>query len=291
MNIDLNLQGVPMREKLEAAVLTLAGHDSWVDQLIEHTHRRSDKLKLFKVDLQSEILISGDPQTYTYGNMDYPNPEILQRIHFLLDRFDVLLLPVSNASLVWNRVLLAHTQCQLNRPLIALSIDINPIAFIDLKELGLKDFVSAPMDTDELRVRLLSAKDSIRLKAGRLEEPIINSSVLSVQKSIGSYPLPHKLPFETHGDKPTKTTRRRVRLFDAQVTAHEAFSFNDSFKIAKANVIMEFERKYIIHALIQSNGNIGQAAKAACKHRRAFWELMRKHGIDADNYRDMLKQI
>ena len=51
----------------------------------------------------------------------------------------------------------------------------------------------------------------------------------------------------------------------------------------------EFERKYLVYALIQSNGNIGKAAKAADKHRRAFWELMRKHGIEADNYRDMLQ--
>lgn len=278
-----------MREKLEAAVLTLAGHDSWVDQLIEHTHRRTDKLKLIKVDLQNEALASGTMQTFTYADMVYPDPEILQRIRFLLDRFDVLLLPVSTTSLVWNRVLLAHTQRQLNRPLIALSIDINPIAFIDLKELGLKDFVSSPLDTDELRVRLLSCKDVTQPQLNRIETPMINTSIVSVQKPLGAYSLQVQNPPEICEDKLIKTTRRRLRLFDAQVTAHEAFSFNDSFKNAKANVIMEFERKYIIHALIQSNGNIGKAAKAACKHRRAFWELMRKHGIDADNYRDMLK--
>ena len=32
-------------------------------------------------------------------------------------------------------------------------------------------------------------------------------------------------------------------------------------------------------------GNISRAARAADKNRRAFWELIRKHGIDAQSFR------
>ena len=206
---------------------------------------------------------------------------------------------MSNSSLVWNRVLLAHTQRPLNRPLVALSIDINPIAFIDLKELGLSDFVSSPMSIDELRVRIMSCMETGRPYTTSKTEATskIEDSVLSQASSpaaihdlrpLVEYAEQANSASEVEADKPHKTIRRRLRLFDAQVTAHEAFSFNDSFKNAKANVIIQFERKYIIHALMKSNGNIGRAAKAASKHRRAFWELIRKHGIDADNYRDLL---
>lgn len=282
-----------MREKIEAAVLTLAGHDSWVNKLIDNTHKHSDKLKLIKVDMENEAFASDAMQAFSYGDMTYPNPEILQRIRFLLDRFDILLLPVSNSSLVWNRVLLAHTQRQLNRPLVALSIDINPIAFIDLKELGLSDFVSSPMNIDELRVRIMSCIEAGRsYNTSKIEDsvlpPAISAAAIDHRPSGIVYSEQANSVLEVGTNKVHKTSRRRLRLFDAQVTAHEAFSFNDSFKNAKANVIIQFERKYIIHALMKSNGNIGRAAKAASKHRRAFWELMRKHGIDADNYRDLL---
>ncbi|MNT65464.1 Bacterial regulatory protein, Fis family [compost metagenome] len=46
-----------------------------------------------------------------------------------------------------------------------------------------------------------------------------------------------------------------------------------------------FEREYIRHALSRHGGNVAQAARACAKHRRAFWALMRKHGIDAAPYR------
>jgi hypothetical protein len=41
------------------------------------------------------------------------------------------------------------------------------------------------------------------------------------------------------------------------------------------------ERTYLEHALRRSGGNIAAAARASCKHRRAFFELMRKHGVTA----------
>lgn len=68
---------------------------------------------------------------------------------------------------------------------------------------------------------------------------------------------------------------------DGEALAEDA----DSFQAAKARVIEDFERRYIEQLLRQHHGNISQAAVAASKNRRAFWELMRRRGIDAGRYR------
>jgi transcriptional regulator with PAS, ATPase and Fis domain len=54
-----------------------------------------------------------------------------------------------------------------------------------------------------------------------------------------------------------------------------------TFKEAKAHAIENFERQYIVKLLIEHAGNVSQAAHSAHKHRRAFWELMKKYKIDA----------
>jgi DNA-binding NtrC family response regulator len=58
----------------------------------------------------------------------------------------------------------------------------------------------------------------------------------------------------------------------------------ESFKEAKARVVEEFEREYIERFLIANKGNISKAARAAEKNRRAFWELVRKHKINVQNF-------
>jgi DNA-binding NtrC family response regulator len=59
-----------------------------------------------------------------------------------------------------------------------------------------------------------------------------------------------------------------------------------SFREAKARVVASFERRYVEKMLANHRGNVSRAAAAAGKHRRAFWELVRKHDIDADRFRD-----
>ena len=58
-----------------------------------------------------------------------------------------------------------------------------------------------------------------------------------------------------------------------------------SFQVMKARVIESFERQYIETLLASSQGNVTVAARAAGKHRRAFFELMRKHHIAAEAFR------
>ena len=47
----------------------------------------------------------------------------------------------------------------------------------------------------------------------------------------------------------------------------------------------DFERVYARRLLRAYEGNITRAASAAGKNRRAFWELLRKHDIDARTFR------
>jgi DNA-binding NtrC family response regulator len=58
-----------------------------------------------------------------------------------------------------------------------------------------------------------------------------------------------------------------------------------SFQEMKANVISEFETKYIQSLLAIYKGNISRAAQAAQKERRTFWELVRKHNIDVEKFK------
>jgi DNA-binding NtrC family response regulator len=54
-----------------------------------------------------------------------------------------------------------------------------------------------------------------------------------------------------------------------------------SFKRAKSTLVAEFERKFLEDALAAAGGNIARAARSSGKPRRAFYELMRKHGVVA----------
>ena len=53
----------------------------------------------------------------------------------------------------------------------------------------------------------------------------------------------------------------------------------EPFGLLKAKVVNDFERNYLRTLLEQYRGNIGQAARAAQKNRRVFFQLMRKHQI------------
>lgn len=53
----------------------------------------------------------------------------------------------------------------------------------------------------------------------------------------------------------------------------------EPFQSAKRRVVSAFERQYLQATLLAHQGNIAAAARASGKHRRAFFELMRRHGL------------
>ena len=59
----------------------------------------------------------------------------------------------------------------------------------------------------------------------------------------------------------------------------------DSFSTAQSRVVRSFERNYLQQMLSASSGNVTQAARAAKKDRRAFFELMRRHAIESKQFR------
>ena len=58
-----------------------------------------------------------------------------------------------------------------------------------------------------------------------------------------------------------------------------------TFKEAKDQLVSEFEKFYVAKALERAHGNVSAASRASGKHRRAFFELMRKYGIEATSFR------
>jgi two-component system, NtrC family, response regulator GlrR len=72
---------------------------------------------------------------------------------------------------------------------------------------------------------------------------------------------------------------------DIRLRSRERPAQHESFNAAKRRIITEFERSYIERSLLAHQGNITKAAAGAGKDRRTFWELIRKHGIDAGQYR------
>ena len=55
-------------------------------------------------------------------------------------------------------------------------------------------------------------------------------------------------------------------------------------KSAKAEVIARFERHYLQHAIAETHGNVSLAAQRAGKERRAFGKLLKKYGIDREQF-------
>jgi len=55
-----------------------------------------------------------------------------------------------------------------------------------------------------------------------------------------------------------------------------------TFQAAKAEAVCRFEREYLQRVLEQAHGNVTRAARLACKERRAFGKLLKKHGIVRD---------
>jgi len=59
-----------------------------------------------------------------------------------------------------------------------------------------------------------------------------------------------------------------------------------SFRAMKSHAVQRFEHDYLATVLRAHDGNITRAASAVKKNRRAFWELLRKHGLLTGTRRD-----
>ena len=96
------------------------------------------------------------------------------------------------------------------------------------------------------------------------------------QKRAENSGLEHEEDSEVTHDQPT-TVSLKVESDKTYTQGH--------LKLVKGKLIEEFERSYIIEALEKNKGNIAMAARHSGKHRRAFWALMHKYEIDADDFK------
>ena len=69
------------------------------------------------------------------------------------------------------------------------------------------------------------------------------------------------------------------------ILPHTVSPEDESFQAMKAKVVTQFERTYLHNLMVNYHGNVSQAARAAKKNRRAFWELIRKHKLEVDSFR------
>ena len=133
---------------------------------------------------------------------------------------------------------------------------------------------------------ILLAEHFIRTFAKRLSVPVPSLSSAAVQCLLG-----HQWPGNVR--ELEHVIERAVVLADRRLLIQSEHiqlplvgrTCWNSFQEAKASVIASWERRYIETVLAAHQGNISLAARSAKKNRRAFWELMRKHGIDANRFR------
>jgi DNA-binding NtrC family response regulator len=80
--------------------------------------------------------------------------------------------------------------------------------------------------------------------------------------------------------------RDTIELSDLNLPDDGAIEAGLSFQQMKSRVVQRFEHDFLETVLGAHDGNITHAARAVKKNRRAFWELLRKHGLLAGAARE-----
>jgi DNA-binding NtrC family response regulator len=80
--------------------------------------------------------------------------------------------------------------------------------------------------------------------------------------------------------------RDTIELSDLNLPADGVPEENQSFRTMKARAVRRFEHDFLETILSAHQGNITRAARAVKKNRRAFWELLRKHGLLSGGQRE-----
>jgi DNA-binding NtrC family response regulator len=122
--------------------------------------------------------------------------------------------------------------------------------------------------------------------AAEFERPAMEFSLEAMQKLL-LHDWPGNVRELEHAVERAVVLSEQVIIqdVDIDVPGAEADGRPESFQEAKAKVIAQFEKTYIEGLLLAHQGNISQAAHAAQKNRRAFWQLVHKHRIDARSFK------
>jgi len=256
-----------MRQLIDCAVLNLNAHATWMPGVLQEAAAALNRITLHTLDWEQQAV-----HTEPASNMMPDSPVhlptgALAQQGVALRRYDVCVVPVSHATLAWSRLTLASIPRGPFTPLMGVFNQLKSAAMQDLMDLGMADFVRVPICPEEFRARLLTL-------AARMPKPI-SLREPDTCSGLGSYPSRPPSP----GMRLLAGYAGVAKILKGNQSRHE------SFRNAKSLVVDEFERIYITRALIKHRGNIAMAARFSNKHRRAFWALMRKHEIDASDYR------
>lgn len=147
-----------------------------------------------------------------------------------------------------------------------------------------------PLALPALRQRagdiLLLAHHFLEQKAARLNSPAVDFSP-EAERKLMLYHWPGNVRELEHVIERVivlctdKTIQEDQIIFSGEINHLDQLSFQEM----KANVISEFETNYIQNLLVAYRGNITRAAQAANKERRTFWQLIRKHKIDVQQFK------
>lgn len=264
-----------MRDVLDCGVLLAPGHESTMGAWIAGHQAKVTRVRLHPVSLVPPALAEAPPDSLAQQALS-------------LRRYDACILPVAPSSLAWARMALQQARGALTTPVLLLIHDVKAPAILDLLSLGAADFISQPVCVESLRVRLvrLARRGAVRRAGvtGSVHEHPVNY--------LGEHAEAQGAEHAVYPPHASRAGSARPKV-PADIVEHALSSLRhqyrrgvpETFRAAKAQVVNGFEREYIRHALSRHGGNVAQAARACAKHRRAFWALMRKHGIEAAPYR------
>lgn len=196
--------------------------------------------------------------------------------------YDACIVFVNQKNLAWARTALSAAQGLLDTPVMVIAKKLTAPALSDLYLAGVADFVRDPLCLEELRMRLERVLSPLHY-----DEAALKASK-QVAEGVGTYgQLPSATTLMSTQDFCSNILNRSGNEIDAFAiaSATRSATSKESFRMAKGKLIAHFEKAYIMAALGKHAGNIAMAARAAQKHRRAFWALMRKHEIDAKPFR------
>jgi len=277
-----------MRDVLDCGVLLAPGHESTMGAWIAGHQAKVTRVRLHPVSLAPSALAEAPPGSLAPPELATAPPDTLAQQALSLRRYDACILPVAPSSLAWARMALEQARSALTTPVLLLILDVKAPAILDLLSLGAADFISQPVCVESLRVRLvrLARRGAVRRAgvAGSVHEHPVNY--------LGEHAVAQGDEHAAHPPHASRAGSARPKVA-ADIVEHALSSLRhqyrrgvpETFRAAKAQVVNGFEREYIRHALSRHGGNVAQAARACAKHRRAFWALMRKHGIEAAPYR------
>lgn len=208
------------------------------------------------------------------------SPLALENLRGDLYRYQLCVLAVDSSNLAWVRTAMASLRTPLPAPLICLCRELRAEAIGDLLGLGADDFIVAHADAEEIRARSTRCIKTYqhKVRASHLGASPDRSSVAEPQATYATAAIRHAAPH------PGSTWPERARP-DGMADSPPHEGEDGSFSRAKKVIVDRFECAFLRNALMRHAGNVAGAARASAKHRRAFWALMRKHGIDADEYR------